>query len=87
MLYYCALLLIDFTKHTSTDIASFSLPYWRLKPYVRPVPLNEPKKRKVESLEQNKRRKLEKAKRVKRFHQKVLNEVLILIKYSVYSIA
>ena len=57
------------------------LPFWRLKPYVRPKPTRELKKRKTESLEQNKRRKIQKAERVKKFHEKVLNEVLLILAF------
>ena len=53
-----------------------ALPYWQLKPYVRPKPVKEMRKRKTESLEQNKRRKMEKAERVKKYHEKALKEVI-----------
>ena len=53
------------------------LPFWRLKPYVRPTQKTTiPKKRKgTSTLEQNKRRKEQKAERVKKYHQKALNQV------------
>jgi len=52
-----------------------SLPFWRLKPYVRPIPIKEAKKRKATSLDESKKRKLEKQNRVKKYHQKALNKV------------
>ena len=52
------------------------LPYWQLKPYVRPPkpPTLEkaPKRKGTSTLEQNKRRKEQKAERVKKYHQKAL---------------
>ena len=55
------------------------LPFWRLKPYVRPTPTKEPKKRKAVSLEDSKKRKLEKQNRVKKHHLKALNKVAYAI--------
>merc|ERR1712064_44675 len=44
-----------------------ALPFWRLKPYVRPKPTREIKKRKTESLEQKKKNEtLEKKKKKKK---------------------
>ena len=63
------------------------LPFWRLKPYVRPKPTREIKKRKTESLEQNKRRKIQKAERVKKFHEKALNEVFTIIYHNLKLVA
>ena len=55
-----------------------NLPYWVLKPYVRPKPDENRavRKRRGETLEQNKQKKMHKAKRVAKFHEKVLNQVL-----------
>ena len=59
------------------------LPFWQLKPYVRPKQITErtnlPSKRKkgTSTLEQNKKRKEQKAERVKKFHQKALNKVCL----------
>ena len=62
-----------------------ALPFWRLKPYVRPVSntngtdsdkVTNKRKKGTSTLEQNKRRKEQKAERVKKYHQKALNKVL-----------
>ena len=65
------------------------LPFWRLKPYVRPTQKTTiPKKRKgTSTLEQNKRRKEQKAERVKKYHQKALNQVSFVSFMTQYYVA
>ena len=52
-----------------------ALPFWRCQPYVRPNKETPNLKRSGETLDQNRKRKLQKAIRVAKFHEKVLNKV------------
>lgn len=54
-----------------------ALPYWRCKPYVRPTPdaSQVHRKRPGETMDQNRRRKMQKAQRIAKYHEKVLNKV------------
>jgi hypothetical protein len=53
------------------------LPYWRCKPYVRPANNGDklPRKRPGETIAQNQQRKLRKAEKVAKYHEKALNKV------------
>ena len=64
-----------------------ALPFWRLKPYVRPAVSNtngtdsdkvtNKRKKGTSTLEQNKRRKEQKVEQVKKYYQKALNKVFL----------
>jgi len=72
----------DYDSSSPKNMADLmALPFWRLKPYVRPISGDtvmsdkvKNKRKGTSTLEQNKRRKEQKAERVQKYHQKAMNK-------------
>ena len=78
----------DYDSSSPKNMADLmALPFWRLKPYVRPIIGDtvmsdkvKNKRKGTSTLEQNKRRKEQKAERVQKYHQKAMNKVFRTLK-------